>query len=121
MGKRILLVDDEPLIIKGLKFALEQDSYRLSFSREAAEPDMATVFARAVCEAGGWSLERSARAPMRADVDVDGRVTLTELYNYTARRVMWYLNRTAQGRYAQTVQVWPQGDGTVVFERQNTP
>ena len=100
---------------------LEQDSYRISFSDAAAESGMATVFARALCEAGGWSLERSARAPMRADVDVDGRVTLTELYNYTARRVMWYLNLTAQGRYAQTVQVWPQGDGTVVFERQNTP
>ena len=27
MAKRILLVDDEPLILKGLKFALEQDGY----------------------------------------------------------------------------------------------
>ena len=27
MGKRILLVDDEPLIIKGLKYSLEQDGY----------------------------------------------------------------------------------------------
>ena len=27
MAKRIMLVDDEPLILKGLKFALEQDGY----------------------------------------------------------------------------------------------
>ncbi len=27
MAKKILLVDDEPLIIKGLKFSLEQDGY----------------------------------------------------------------------------------------------
>lgn len=29
MAKRILLVDDEPLIVKGLKFALEQDGYEI--------------------------------------------------------------------------------------------
>ena len=28
MAKRILLVDDEPLIVKGLKFALESDGYK---------------------------------------------------------------------------------------------
>ena len=27
MAKRILLVDDEPLILKGLKFSLNQDGY----------------------------------------------------------------------------------------------
>ena len=27
MAKRILLVDDEPLIVKGLKFARESDGY----------------------------------------------------------------------------------------------
>ncbi|NLD51286.1 MAG: response regulator transcription factor, partial [Clostridiales bacterium] len=27
MSKRILLVDDEPLMIKGLKYTLEQDGY----------------------------------------------------------------------------------------------
>ena len=102
--------------------ALEQDSYRLSFSREAAESDMATVFARAVCEGGGWSLERSARAAMRADADYDGRVTLHELAAYAARRVMWYLRLTGQLTnagvdYVQTVRAWPEGDGTVVFER----
>lgn len=102
--------------------ALEQDSYRVSFSQSAAETDMATVLARALCEAGGWSLERAARSAIRADRDYDGRVTLNELYAYTARRVMWLLNLTgdltdARGRYVQTVQVWPEGDGTVVLGR----
>ena len=102
--------------------ALEQDSYRLSFSREAAEPDMATVFARAVCEAGGWSLDRAARASLRADADYDGRVTFCELAAYAQRRVMWYLRLTgqlthAEGDYVQTVRAWPEGDGIVIFER----
>ena len=33
MAKRILLVDDEPLIVKGLKFALESDGYVDGFRR----------------------------------------------------------------------------------------
>ena len=98
--------------------ALDQDSYRLSFSGDAAEPDMATVFARALCEAGGWSVDRAARSAMRADADYDGAVTLDELYGYVSRRVMWYLNLVGEaGRYVQTVQVWPEGDGGTVFER----
>ena len=98
--------------------ALEQDSHRISFDEDAGESGMATVFARALCEAGGWSLERSARSAMRADVDYDGAVTLNELYVYVARRVMWYLSLAgADGRYAQNVQVWPEGDARVVFAR----
>ena len=27
MARRILIVDDEPLIVKGLKYSLEQDGY----------------------------------------------------------------------------------------------
>ncbi len=113
-----------PPVLGGSRFrvlasaALEQDSYRISFSDAAAESDMATVFARALCEAGGWSLDRSARSALRADADYDGAVTLNELYLYTARRVLWYL-RLAGGTdaRAQSVQVWPEDDGTVVFER----
>ena len=37
MGKRILLVDDEPLIIKGLKFALEQDGYETDSAADGEE------------------------------------------------------------------------------------
>lgn len=38
MAKKILLVDDEPLIVKGLKFALEQDGYEVdaAYDGEAA-------------------------------------------------------------------------------------
>ena len=100
--------------------ALEQDSYRLSLDGEAAESDMATVFARALCEAGGWSIDRAARSALAADADLDGRVTLDELYGHVSRRVMWYLGRTGERtgqEYAQSVQVWPEADGTVIFER----
>ena len=96
---------------------LEQDSYRISFSAEAAESDTATVFARAVCEGGGWSLDRAARSAMRADADYDSVVTLDELYRYVARRVMWYLTLNGGGEYVQTVQVSPAGDVDSLFER----
>ena len=70
---------------------------------------MATAFARAVCEGCGWSIDQGTRAPMRADVDYDGAVTLDELYTYAARRVMWMLTLSG-GDYAQTVRVSPEGD-----------
>lgn len=102
--------------------ALEQESYRVSFNSSAGESDMSTVFARALCEAGGWSIDRGANTALRADRNYDGRVTLTELYTYAARRVMWYLNLTATltgvtDQYVQTVQLWPEGDGLVVMQR----
>lgn len=102
--------------------ALEQESYRVSFNSSAGESDMSTVFARALCEAGGWSIDRGAGTALRADRNYDGRVTLTELYSYVARRVMWYLNLTATlngvtDQYVQTVQLWPEGDGLVVMQR----
>lgn len=34
MAKKILLVDDEPLIVKGLKFALEQDGYEIDSAED---------------------------------------------------------------------------------------
>ena len=57
---------------------------------------------------------------MRADVDYDGAVSLNELYAYTARRVRWYLNLTGTisgEAYAQSVQVWPEGDARPLFAR----
>ena len=102
--------------------ALEQESYRVSFRGSAGEADMSTVFARAFCEAGGWSIDRGTPTALRADRNYDGRVTLTELFSYAARRVMWYLNQTvaltgAENPYVQTVQLWPEGDGLVVMQR----
>ena len=37
MGKRILLVDDEPLILKGLKFTLEQEGYETDSALDGEE------------------------------------------------------------------------------------
>lgn len=37
MPKRILLVDDEPLIIKGLRFSLEQDGYEIDSACDGEE------------------------------------------------------------------------------------
>ena len=96
--------------------SVEQDSYRVGFSGEGGEPSMATAFARALCEGGGWSIDRGGRCAMRADVDYDGAVSLDELYRYLARRVMWYLGLNG-GDYVQTVQVSPEGDVDAVFER----
>lgn len=116
-----------PAVMGGSRFmvlasaAQEQDSYRISFGEGGAESGMATVFARALCEAGGWSIDRGGRGAMRADADYDGAVTLSELYSYTARRVMWYLSLAGRlsggAAYAQSVQVWPEGCAETVFAR----
>ena len=37
MAKRILLVDDEPLILKGLKYSLEQDGYEIESAVDGQE------------------------------------------------------------------------------------
>mgnify|MGYP002516394204 CR=1 FL=1 len=37
MPKRILLVDDEPLILKGLKYSLEQDGYQTDSAMDGEE------------------------------------------------------------------------------------
>ena len=40
MGKRILLVDDEPLILKGLKYTLEQEGYETESAIESGNYDL---------------------------------------------------------------------------------
>ena len=37
MPKRILIVDDEPLIVKGLKYSLEQDNYETDSAADGEE------------------------------------------------------------------------------------
>ena len=37
MAKRILLVDDEPLILKGLKYTLEQEGYETESAMDGEE------------------------------------------------------------------------------------
>ena len=97
-----------------------QDSYRLSFDSTAQESRMATLFARAVCEGCGWSIDSAARRAMRADINYDNVVTLDELYNYARRRVMWYL-ALAHSPQAQTVMVSPEGSTRPLFERTAAP
>ncbi len=101
--------------------ALDQDSYRVSFDGAASEERMATIFARALCDAAGWSMDREQRSALRADMDYDRRLTLNELWLYTSKRVMWYLDLATRGapdrQYTQYVQVFPENDATVLFER----
>ena len=37
MPKKILIVDDEPLIVKGLKYSLEQDNYEIDSAADGEE------------------------------------------------------------------------------------
>ena len=37
MARKILIVDDEPLIVKGLKYSLEQDNYETDFAQDGEE------------------------------------------------------------------------------------
>ena len=93
---------------------LDQDSHRISFS-SSDESDMATVFARAICDALGWSMDRQAQSAMNADTDYSGEVTFDELTRYVSKRVKWYL--ALAGDYAQNVVAGAQGDQFVVFAR----
>lgn len=95
--------------------ALGQDSYRLSF--DGTDSGAVTVFARALCDALGWSIDDQRRGPLNADTDYDGEITLWEACQYSRRRVKWYLSR-AGGAYAQDVQVYPEGDMFVLFKRE---
>jgi len=102
--------------------SLDQDSYRLSFDEDVTESDMATVLARALCDGAGWSLSRSRRGALKADLDYDRLITLNEMQLYAARRVPWYLNvagklSKAKNPYVQNVQVYPEGDPFVLFGR----
>ena len=113
--------------IRGSKYkviasaGLDQDSYRIAFNAEANAGEMATVFARALCDGAGWDLDRNARGTMGADQNYDGSITLNELYQYMSGRVNWYLeiasSLTGQS-YRQSVQVYPEGDPFVIFTRE---
>ncbi len=91
-----------------------QDSYRLGYA--AGENDAVTVFAWALCDALGWDVDDNRRGALNADTNYDGRITLWEAYLYTDRRVMWYLSRAGTD-FVQDVQVYPEGDMFVLFER----
>ena len=100
---------------------LDQDSYRIAFNAEVNAGEMATVFARALCDGAGWDLDRNARGTMGADQNYDGSITLNELYQYMSGRVNWYLENASSltgQTYRQSVQVYPEGDPFVIFTRE---
>ncbi|MGX8705651.1 MAG: Ig-like domain-containing protein, partial [bacterium] len=111
-----------PSVFEGSRFrvlasaSVDQDSYRIGFGERASESAMATVFARAICEGCGWSIEDAGRGELLADRNGDGQVSLDELHRYAARRVTAYL-ALGDGDYVQTVRVSPEGDARTLFGR----
>ena len=112
--------------IRGSKFkvlcsaGLDQDSFRIAFNENADSGVMATVFARALCDGAGWSIDRVMRKSMGADLNYDGSITLDELWQYMGSRVNWYLEIASEltgENYRQSVQVYPEGDPFILFER----
>ena len=110
--------------IRGSKYkvltsaGLDEDSFRLAFNQDSASGVMATVFARALCDGAGWDIDRDAPGTMGADGDYDGSITLTELAEYMAERVRWYMERASEltgETYRQSVQVYPAGDPFALF------
>ena len=114
--------------IRGSKYkvlasaGMDEDSFRIAFNEDADSGVMATVFARALCDGAGWNIDLNARGTMGADRNYDGSITLDELYLYMRGRVNWYLE-IASGltgeNYSQSVQVYPEGDPFVLFERKS--
>ena len=114
--------------IRGSKYrviasaGLDEDSYRIAFNEDAASGVMATVFARALCDGAGWNIDKNVRGTMGADRNYDGSITLGELQVYMAGRVNWYLDIASDltgEDYRQSIQVYPEGDPLVLFERKS--
>ena len=92
----------------------DEDSYRRSFTSDNDEDSMATIMARSLCEGAGWDLIGDKICTLKADANKDRQVTLQEIWQYTRRRVLYYLEGTG---VQQTVRIWPEGDQTVLFGR----
>jgi len=112
--------------IRGSKYkvvasaGLDEDSFRIAFNAQANRGVMATVFARALCDGAGWDIDRGVPGTMGADANYDGSITLGELQDYMIGRVNWYLGIASDltgEDYRQSIQVYPQGDPLVLFER----
>ncbi|MBQ8953277.1 MAG: Ig-like domain-containing protein [Clostridia bacterium] len=94
---------------------MDEDSYRRSFGSATDEDSMATIMARSLCEGAGWDLIGDRVCTLKADANRDRVVTLQEIWQYTHRRVLYYLEGTG---VTQTVRVWPEGDQTPLFGRE---
>ncbi|MBQ3575458.1 MAG: caspase family protein [Clostridia bacterium] len=101
---------------------LDQDSFRLALNEDGGEGVMATLFARALCDGAGWSIDRSRVSSMGADVNYDGRISIGELAGYMQGRIDWYLDIVEEKtgvRYRQDIQVYPEGDPLILVDRSN--
>lgn len=114
--------------IRGSKYkviasaGLDEDSFRIAFNEHADSGVMATVFARALCDGAGWDIDRGVPGTMGADANYDGSISLNELQDFMSGRVNWYLSLASDltGQdYHQSIQVYPQGDPLVLFERKS--
>ncbi len=92
----------------------KEDSFRRSFTGENDEQGMATIFARSLCEGAGWDIINDRVCSFKADSNKDRQITFNEIYQYTMRRVLYYLKDTGK---TQTVCTNNTGDGTVLFAR----
>ncbi|MBO4884918.1 MAG: Ig-like domain-containing protein [Clostridia bacterium] len=93
----------------------DEDSYRRSFAGDSSEESMAAILARSLCEGAGWDIIGDKMCTLKADANRDRVVTLQEIWQYTHRRVLYYLEGTG---VTQTVRVWPEGDQTPLFGRE---
>ena len=93
----------------------DEDSYRRSFADSSDEASMATIMARSLCEGAGWDIIGDRMCTLKADANRDRVVTAQEIWQYTHRRVLYYLQDTG---VVQTVRMWPEGCQSVLFGRE---
>ncbi len=93
----------------------DEDSYRRAFTSAGGEDSTAAIMGRSLCEGAGWDLIYDRSVTLKADADRDRQVTVQEIYEYTKKRVMHYLDGSG---VTQTVHVYPEGDQTVIFGRE---
>lgn len=94
--------------------AASQDSYRTHPQDDASEASTATLFARSLCEAGGWDLIKDRATSMRADVDKNRSVSLYETFLYVRRRVRKYIGESG---VEQDVQMYATDRDFLIFDR----
>ena len=112
-GPNSAFASDKYLVLTSA--GVDQDSYRRSFGSSTDEESMATIMARSLCEGAGWDLIGDRVCTLKADADRDRTVTWQEIFQYTHRRVLYYLEDTG---VTQSVRVWPEGDQTPLFGRE---
>ncbi len=91
-----------------------EDSYRRNFGSSDSEESTAAIMGRSLCEGAGWDLIYDRSVSLKADQDGDREITVQELFEYTRKRVSYYLKETGA---TQTVRLYPEGDQTVILGR----